>query len=83
VCYQLALYGWAYPGGVIVAQRFHMGGDAFFVAGLWEESPEYGGNTMLTAELNREVAATGHDRCLVACNKIALVVCERFKLNAK
>ena len=62
-----AFYEWTYPGGVMVAHRFHMGGDAFFVAGLWEESPEYGFcHTMLTTEPNREVAATGHDRCLVA-----------------
>lgn len=62
-----AFYEWTYPGGVMVTHRFHMGGDAFFVAGLWEESPEYGFcHTMLTTEPNREVAATGHDRCLVA-----------------
>jgi putative SOS response-associated peptidase YedK len=61
-----AFYEWTYPGGVMVAHRFHMGGDAFFVAGLWEESPEHGFcHTMLTTEPNREVATTGHDRCLV------------------
>jgi putative SOS response-associated peptidase YedK len=60
-------YEWTYPGGVMRTHRFHMGGDAFFVAGLWEESPDYGFcHTMLTTEPNAEVAATGHDRCLVA-----------------
>lgn len=60
-------YEWTYPGGQMVAHRFHMGGDAFFVAGLWEEHPDFGFcHTMLTTEPNREVAATGHDRCLVA-----------------
>ncbi|MCW1921015.1 SOS response-associated peptidase family protein [Luteolibacter arcticus] len=60
-------YEWTGPTGAKVAHRFHMGGDCFFVAGLWEESPEFGlCHTMLTTEPNREVAATGHDRCLVA-----------------
>ena len=60
-------YEWTYPGGVMKAHRFHMGGDLFFVAGLWEESPDFGFcHTMLTTEPNAEVAATGHDRCLVA-----------------
>ncbi len=62
-----AFYEWTYPGGVMVAHRIHMGGDPFFVAGLWEENPEIGFcHTMLTTVPNLEVAATGHDRCLVA-----------------
>ncbi len=60
-------YEWTGPPGAKVAHRFHMGGDCFFVAGLWEESAEFGRcHTLLTTEPNREVAATGHDRCLVA-----------------
>ncbi|MES2923952.1 MAG: SOS response-associated peptidase family protein [Verrucomicrobiota bacterium] len=62
-----AFYEWTYPAGEMVAHRIHMGGDPFFVAGLWEESPDFGFcHTMLTTVPNREVAATGHDRCLVA-----------------
>jgi len=62
-----AFYEWTGPTGAKVAHRFHMGGDCFFVAGLWEDHPEFGlCHTMLTTEPNREVAATGHDRCLVA-----------------
>jgi putative SOS response-associated peptidase YedK len=60
-------YEWTGPAGAKVAHRFHMGGDCFFVAGLWEEHPEFGFcHTMLTTEPPREVAATGHDRCVVA-----------------
>lgn len=59
-------YEWTGPARAKVAHRFHMGGNAFFVAGLWEDSPEFGFcHTMLTTEPPREVAATGHDRCLV------------------
>lgn len=62
-----AFYEWTYPGGVMTAHRMHRGGDPFFVAGLWEENAEFGFcHTMLTTVPNREVAATGHDRCLVA-----------------
>ena len=61
-----AFYEWTYPGGVMVTHRFHQGGDVMWVAGLWEENPEFGFcHTMVTTEPNREVAATGHDRCLV------------------
>jgi putative SOS response-associated peptidase YedK len=60
-------YEWTGPAKAKVAHRFHRGGECFFVAGLWEEDPEFGlCHTMLTTEPNREVAATGHDRCLVA-----------------
>jgi putative SOS response-associated peptidase YedK len=61
-------YEWTGPAGAKIAHRIHMGDDyCFFVAGLWEESPEFGFcHTMLTTEPNKEVAATGHDRCLVA-----------------
>lgn len=60
-------YEWSYPGGKMLAHRFHRGGELFFVAGLWEDSPDFGFcHTMLTTEPNAEVAATGHDRCLVA-----------------
>ncbi len=62
-----AFYEWTYPGGKMVTHRFDMGGIGFGVAGLWEESEEYGPcYTMLTTIPNREVAATGHDRCIVA-----------------
>lgn len=61
-----AFYEWTYPGGKMIAHRFHQDGEAFLVAGLWEESPEFGFcHTMLTTLPNREVLATGHDRCLV------------------
>ena len=61
-----AFYEWTGPSGAKVTHRFHQEGDAFFVAGLWEDHPEHGlCHTMLTTEPNREVAATGHDRCLV------------------
>lgn len=62
-----AFYEWTYPpGGGMVTHRFHMGGKAFGVAGLWEPSEEFGDcYTMLTTEPNAEVARTGHDRCLV------------------
>lgn len=61
-----AFYEWTYPGGRMVAHRFHMGGRAFGVAGLWEPSEEFGRcYSMLTTVPNAEVAATGHDRCLV------------------
>lgn len=61
-------YEWSGPTGAKIAHRFHMGEDyCFFVAGLWETSRQLGiCHTMLTTEPNREVAATGHDRCLVA-----------------
>lgn len=61
-----AFYEWTYPGGQMVTHRFHQGEDLMWVAGLWEENPEFGFcHTMVTTEPNREVAATGHDRCLV------------------
>lgn len=51
----------------MVVHRFHMDGLPFEIAGLWEPSDEFGlCFTMLTTIPNREVAATGHDRCLVA-----------------
>jgi putative SOS response-associated peptidase YedK len=60
-------YEWTGPAKAKVAHRFHRGGECFFVAGLWEEDAEFGFcHTMLTTEPPREVAATGHDRCLVA-----------------
>lgn len=60
-------YEWTGPTGAKIAHRIHMGGDCFFVAGLWEESEEFGFcHTMLTTEPPREVARTGHDRCVVA-----------------
>lgn len=61
-------YEWTGPKHAKIAHRFHMGEDyCFFVAGLWQQSLEFGlRHTMLTTEPNREVAATGHDRCLVA-----------------
>lgn len=62
-----AFYEWTYPMGRMVVHRFHMGGLPFGIAGLWEPSDEFGPCfTMLTTIPNREVAATGHDRCLVA-----------------
>jgi putative SOS response-associated peptidase YedK len=62
-----AFYEWTYPGGQMVTHRFHMGGIGFGVAGLWEDSEEFGPcYTMLTTVPNREVGSTGHDRCLVA-----------------
>jgi len=61
-----AFYEWTYPGGQMMAHRFHQGGEAFLIAGLWEEVPAFGFcHTMLTTLPNREVGATGHDRCLV------------------
>ncbi len=61
-----AFYEWTYPGGQMVAHRFHRDGETFLIAGLWEETPEFGlCHTMVTTVPNREVAATGHDRCLV------------------
>lgn len=62
-----AFYEWTYPGGKMVTHRFHRGGLGFGVAGLWEDSPEFGPcYTLLTTVPNREVGATGHDRCIVA-----------------
>lgn len=62
-----AFYEWTYPGGEMVTHRFHMGGIGFGVAGLWEDSKEFGPcYTLLTTVPNKEVGATGHDRCLVA-----------------
>lgn len=62
-----AFYEWTYPGGNMVVHRFHMGGIGFGVAGLWEDSEEFGPcYTLLTTIPNREVGVTGHDRCLVA-----------------
>ena len=61
-----AFFEWTGPAGAKITHRFHQDGDAFFVAGLWEQDSEHGlCHTMLTTEPNREVAATGHDRCLV------------------
>lgn len=62
-----ALYEWTYPGGKMLTHRFHMGGLGFGVAGLWEDSDEFGlCFTLLTTIPNKEVGATGHDRCIVA-----------------
>lgn len=62
-----AFYEWTYPLGQMVVHRFHMGGTPFGIAGLWEDDQEFGNCfTMLTTIPNREVGATGHDRCLVA-----------------
>ncbi len=62
-----SFYEWTYPGGDMVVHRFHMGGIGFGIAGLWEDSEEFGlCYTLLTTIPNKEVGATGHDRCLVA-----------------
>lgn len=61
-----AFYEWIHLGGQMMSHRFHRGGDAFLVAGLWEENPGFGFcHTMVTTLPNREILATGHDRCLV------------------
>ncbi|RYD68636.1 MAG: hypothetical protein EOP83_00430 [Verrucomicrobiaceae bacterium] len=60
-------YEWTGPPKAKIAHRIFIADDyCFFVAGLWEESPDFGlCHTMLTTEPTKEVAATGHDRCLV------------------
>ncbi|RYD51247.1 MAG: hypothetical protein EOP83_23530 [Verrucomicrobiaceae bacterium] len=61
-------YEWTGPAKAKIAHRIFIADDyCFFVAGLWEDTPDFGiCHTMLTTEPNKEVAATGHDRCLVA-----------------